>query len=280
MEVVESVDEMQSLAIRLRGQGKLLGLVATMGALHEGHLSLIDAAREKADVTIVSIFVNPTQFGPNEDFERYPRTLEDDLAACEARGADIVFVPSLADIYPKQYSTYVNEEMVSRDLGGQSRPGHFRGVTTVVTILFNVTRPDFAVFGRKDAQQCAIIRKMVKDLRMPVEVIAVETVREAGGLAMSSRNKYLEPDQRADATRIYGALTKAREMVANGVRSVDRLMAEVSHELSRSHKIRIIYIRVVDRELLHPVREVEPGNCLMAIAVWMEETRLIDNIDL
>lgn len=278
MEVIRSVQEMHSQATRLRGQGRLIGFAPTMGALHEGHLSLIDVARENADVVIVSIFVNPTQFGPNEDFDKYPRKIEEDLAACEARGADIVFMPEKDDILPPDFSTYVEEEKRSQGLCGVSRPGHFRGVSTIVAILFNVCRPDFAVFGQKDAQQAAVIKKMVHDLRFPVEVIIAPTVRESDGLAMSSRNRYLEAGQRADAARLSQALMFARDMVAKGNLSVDRIKAEVSHLLGQSRRIRIIYVEVVDKDTMKPEREVKPGQSLLTAAIWLEQTRLIDNM--
>lgn len=278
MQIIESIEEMQSLAIRYRSQGKLLGLVATMGALHEGHLSLINIARERVDLVIVSIFVNPAQFGPQEDFERYPQTLQQDLAECEARGADIVFTPTKDAIYPEGFSTYVNEESVGEELCGVSRPGHFRGVTTVVNILFNITRPDVAVFGQKDAQQYAVIRKMVADLRLPIEVIAGPTVREPSGLAMSSRNRYLDAPQLKDAARLYEALCAARNLVEEGHSTVERVKAEVLHRLTEGRRIRVIYVMVVDKDTMQPQKIIEPGQSLMAVAIWLEGTRLIDNI--
>lgn len=278
MEVIRSVQEMQSHVTRLRGKGQLIGFAPTMGALHEGHLSLIDIAREKADVVVVSIFVNPTQFGPNEDYDRYPRQIEDDLAACEARGADIIFMPERADILPPDFSTYIEEGKYSQGLCGVSRPGHFRGVATIVAILFNVCRPDFAVFGQKDAQQAAVIKKMVADLRFPVEVIIAPTTREPDGLAMSSRNRYLEPAERQDALRLSQALKIGQEIVKRGNLSVDRIKAEVSHHLSQSRRIRIIYVEIVDKDTMKPEREVRPGQSLLTVAVWLEQTRLIDNM--
>jgi pantoate--beta-alanine ligase len=280
MQIIQSIAEMQSAAIALRTQGKLLGLVPTMGALHEGHLRLIDAAKEKADVVIVSIFVNPTQFGPSEDFSKYPRTFEADAKLCEGRGADVVFAPKREDIYPASYSTYVAEERLSKGLCGISRPGHFRGVCTVVNILFNITRPDVAVFGRKDAQQAAIIQKMVTDLVLPVEVLVVATVREPDGLAMSSRNRYLTEDQRGEARKIYQALREGKRLVEEGIRSVDRVLAEVTHILSQSRRLRVIYVALVDAETMAPLREVEPGKGLLAVAVWLNDIRLIDNLEM
>jgi pantoate--beta-alanine ligase len=280
MQIISSITEMQGAAINLRTQGKLIGLVPTMGALHEGHLQLIDAAREKSDVVIVSIFVNPTQFGPSEDFSKYPRTLEADLKACESRGVDIVFTPKKESIYPADYSTYVGEERMSKGLCGISRPGHFRGVCTVVNILFNITRPDVAVFGRKDAQQVAIIKKMVTDLWLPIQVVVVPTVREADGLAMSSRNRYLLDEQRTEARKLYQALREGKRMVDEGTRSVDRVLAEITHILAQSRRIRLIYVAMVDRETMVPMREIVPGKCLLMVAAWVNDVRLIDNIEI
>jgi pantoate--beta-alanine ligase len=279
MQIIPTIPEMQSLAISLRTHGKLIGLVPTMGALHEGHLRLIDAAKQKADVVIVSIFVNPAQFGPNEDFAKYPRTLETDIAACEKRGADIVFTPKASDIYPPGYSTYVSEERLSKGLCGISRPGHFRGVCTVVNLLFNITRPDFAVFGQKDAQQVATIKKMVADLWLPLEVVVAPTLREPDGLAMSSRNQYLSEEQRSEAAKIYRALLEGKRLVDEGIRSPDRVLAEVTHVLAQSRRIRVIYVTLVDRDSFAPVREVIPGKGLIAVAVWLNDIRLIDNVE-
>ncbi len=280
MQIIQSIHEMQSLAISLRSQGKLLGFVPTMGCLHEGHLKLVDVARERADVVIASVFVNPTQFGPNEDFDRYPRQLESDAEMCRQRGVDILFAPKREDIYPQDFSTFVSEEKLSKGLCGVSRPGHFRGVCTIVTVLFNIVRPDVAVFGQKDAQQAAIIRKMVADLWMPVQVVVAPTVREPDGLAMSSRNRYLQPEQRADALRIYQSLMAAKKMVEDGVRSTDRVVAEITNRLAQSRRIRVIYVTIVDKDTMAPVRTIEPGKCTCALAVWVNEVRLIDNMDL
>lgn len=278
MQVIESIEEMQAYAIHARTQGKLIGLVATMGALHEGHLSLIDMAKEKTDIVVVSIFVNPTQFGPNEDFDKYPRPIDADLKACEARGADIVFMPQKKNIYPEGFSTYVTEDRIGEGMCGQSRPGHFKGVTTVVNILFNITRPDVAVFGQKDAQQCAVIKKMVKDLVLPIEVVIAPTIRESDGLAMSSRNRYLDAEQRAEATKIYQALLAAKELVAQGHHAVERIQAEVMNRLNQGRRIRIIYVSIVDVDTMQPLKEIVPGKSLVAVAIWLDAARLIDNM--
>ena len=273
---------MQSRAIGLRSRGELIALVPTMGCLHEGHLSLIDIAREKADKVVVSIFVNPTQFAPNEDFERYPRTLEEDLKKCNEKSVDFVFNPSTEEIYPEDYSTYVDEEKISADLCGISRPRHFRGVTTICMKLFNIVRPDIAVFGQKDAQQCAVIRKMVTDLNIPTEIAIGETQRNEDGLAISSRNRYLTNTQYEEAIKIPRALTMGRDMVQKeGVRSVDRVVAEITHDLMLSRRIRIIYVQIVDPLTMKPAgRDIVPGKHIICAAVWVDQLRLIDNIAL
>lgn len=278
MQKITAVTEMQTLAEDLRSKGQIIGLVPTMGALHEGHLSLIRAASEQADTVVVSIFVNPTQFGPNEDYSKYPRDLERDLALCQEAGADVIFAPPVEEIYPKGYSTYVVEEYVGKPLEGVSRPTHFRGVTTVVAKLFNIVRPDLAVFGQKDAQQVAVIRKMVQDLNFTVDVVVAPTIRETEGLAMSSRNRYLTTAQRQEALSISEALTKAKTMVEQGERRSDRLIAEATHILSQRRRVRVIYAAVVDRNTMESVREVTLGNSMMAIAAWVDEVRLIDNV--
>lgn len=280
MQRIDSVNEMQSHAISLRSGGCLIGLVPTMGCLHEGHLALVDSAREKADKVIVSIFVNPAQFGPNEDYERYPRAMESDLEKCRERGVDIVFTPSVEAMYPQGYSTYVEEQSRSAGLCGVSRPHHFKGVATVCAKLFNITRPDFAVFGRKDAQQCAVVSKMVADLNFPVEIVAGETVRHEDGLAVSSRNAYLTDRQRADALTLPNALKAGKALVEQGTRNVDRVVAEITHHMSGSRRVRVIYVQVVDRETMEPAREIVPGRHIACAAAWVDETRLIDNIAL
>ena len=278
MQIIRSVPEMQALAEALRAQGQLIGLVPTMGALHDGHLTLIRAAAERADAVVVTIFVNPAQFAPSEDFNKYPRELENDVAKCEAAGADYVFAPPNEEIYPKGYSTYITEERVAKPLEGVSRPSHFRGVTTVVAKLFNICRPDLAVFGQKDAQQVAVIRKMVADLNFTVDIVVAPTLREPDGLAMSSRNRYLSTTQRVEPLAIHRALYKARDMVAAGEIRSDRLVAEATHILSQQRRIRVIYVSLVNRSTMEPAREVVPGETVMAIAAWMDEVRLIDNI--
>lgn len=278
MQKITAVTEMQTLAEDLRSKGQIIGLVPTMGALHEGHLSLIRAAAEQADTVVISIFVNPTQFGPSEDFAKYPRDLDRDLALCDEAGADVVFAPTVEEMYPKGYSTYVVEEFVGKPLEGATRPTHFRGVTTIVAKLFNIVRPDLAVFGQKDAQQVAVIKKMVADLNFTTAVVIAPTLREAEGLAMSSRNRYLSTAQRLEALSINQALNMAKGMVEQGERRSDRLIAEATHILSQKRRVRVIYAAVVDRNTMEAVREVQPGTCMMAIAAWVDEVRLIDNV--
>ena len=278
MQVIHSITDMQSLAMNLESKGRLIGLVPTMGALHAGHVSLVEAARKQCDTVVVSIFVNPTQFGPNEDFSKYPRTLEADLQACEKAGADIVFAPAADEVYPKGYSTYISEDHISKPLCGQSRPGHFRGVTTVVAKLFNIVRPDLAFFGQKDAQQVAVIRKMATDLHFCVDIVACPIVREADGLAMSSRNRYLSSVQRQDALSLSQAIFNAKKMVESGTRSTDRVIAETTHILGEHRRVRLIYAQIVDCNTMEAMKEIVPGKSLLAIAAWVDEVRLIDNI--
>ena len=280
MQIIHSVNEMQSHAISLRSSGRLIGLVPTMGCLHAGHFSLIEIAKEKCDKVIVSIFVNPTQFGPSEDYDQYPRELDNDLEKCREHGVDIVFNPTVEEMFPDRHSTYVKEEKLSAGLCGVSRPYHFRGVTTVCLKLFNLTRPDVAVFGQKDAQQCAVIKKMVADLNVPTEIVVGPTHRDADGMATSSRNTQLTNTQRDEALCISQALRIAKEMADAGTRSVDRLVAEVTHHLSLHRRIRVIYVSLVDRETMEQAREVEPGRQLLCVAAWADQTRLIDNVEL
>ncbi len=277
MQTVTSISEMQALAAGLRAHGRSVALVPTMGALHEGHVSLVRLAAMKADAVIVSIFVNPAQFGPSEDFARYPRELEADLAQCNAAGAHVVFTPSVEEIYPKGYSTFITEEAVAKPLEGVSRPVHFRGVTTVVAKLFNIVRPNYAVLGQKDAQQVAVIKKITADLHLGVEIVIAPTLRDPDGLAMSSRNRYLTATQRADALALSRALRRAQEMVSAGERRVDRLVAEATHLLAQHRRVRVIYAAIVDRDTMEAVREVRPGQTILALAAWVDEVRLIDN---
>jgi pantoate--beta-alanine ligase len=278
MQIIDSLPEMQALAISLRSKDRLIGLVPTMGALHGGHRSLMEAAKAQAGIVIVSIFVNKPQFGANEDFDAYPRDLEQDIKMCEEEGADIVFAPTDEELYPEGYSTYISEERLIEGLCGVSRPNHFRGVLTVVAKLFNIVRPDFAVFGQKDAQQATVLKKMVADLNLSVRILVCPTVREDDGLAMSSRNRSLHSTQRQDAAMIYQSLEAAKALYDTGNRNVHRIIAEVTHTLSTFRRIRVIYVSLVDNETLEPLQEFVEGRSLLAVAVWVDEIRLIDNI--
>ncbi len=277
MKKLETVGEMQRATGELRAQGKTIALVSTSGALHEGHVALIRAARARADVVVVSLFVNPLQFGPSENYPGYPRPLAADLAKCAELAVDLVFAPGVEEMYPRGYSTYVVEEAVSKPLCGVSRPTHFRGVTTVLAKLFNIVRPHFVVFGQKEAQQAAVVRKMIADLHFGIEVVVVPIVREEGGLACDVRNPSLTANQRTEAQAISASLQRAQEMAAAGVRSSDRIMAEVTHILSQHRRVRVIYVSIVDPTTMESMREVVPGRSLLAIAAWVDEVRLTDN---
>ena len=258
--------------------GTRLGLVPTMGALHDGHISLMNLARTHCDTVIASIFVNPLQFGPNEDLARYPRPIDRDVALLEASGVDALFLPEPAEVYPADNSTYVIEEAVSLPLCGALRPGHFRGVATVVLKLFNLTQPHFAFFGQKDAQQCAVIERMVRDLNVPVEIVRGAIVREEDGLAMSSRNVYLEPAQRAIAPLLYQSLLAASEAYDAGERDAGKLEAIGRAILAREPGIAVQYWEVHDRSSLAPLEAVGADGCLLALAAYLGNTRLIDNL--
>jgi pantoate--beta-alanine ligase len=257
-----------------------IGFVPTMGALHQGHLSLVRQARVENCQVVVSIFVNPTQFGPSEDFQHYPRDLQRDLRLLEEAQADVVFTPAVEEMYPTGAATIVEVESISKVLEGASRPGHFRGVATVVCTLFHMVHPDRAYFGEKDYQQLQVIRRMVRDLRMQVEVVGCPTIRELDGLAMSSRNVYLQPPQRRAAVTISQALFQAQRMAAEGMREVCQLEAAVQHLLDQEPLIRIDYVAVVHHETLRPITHLEMDGAVLCVAVWIGKTRLIDNIRL
>lgn len=277
MQVVQTIPELRAAVAQARAAGRTVGFVPTMGCLHAGHLALVARARQEATFTVVSIFVNPTQFGPNEDFSRYPRTFEADRAACASAGADLIFAPTPADFYPADASTWVDVEGVSAGLCGEFRPGHFRGVATVVAMLFNAVQADVAVFGQKDLQQLAVIRRMVRDLHFPVRLIAHETVREPNGVAMSSRNRYLSPEDLQRATAIPAALAEARRLVADGTTDAALIRAAVAKCLAAEPALRLQYVGLVDRETMAPVTQVTPGRCALAVACHLGNTRLIDN---
>lgn len=258
--------------------GQKLGFVPTMGALHEGHISLMTQARDAADVVIASIFVNPLQFGPNEDLSRYPRPIEADIAKLEAAGVDALFLPSVEDMYPSGASTFVDESMVSLPLCGAERPGHFRGVTTVVLKLFNLVQPHVALFGQKDAQQCAVIERMVRDLDMPVEIRRGAIVREADGLALSSRNVYLSEEDRAAAPLIYQSLKAVEAAYRAGETDAEKLAAIGRSVLAQSDRIAVQYWDVRDPESLGGIAKVGSRGALLAVAAFLGKTRLIDNL--
>lgn len=248
-----------------------------MGALHEGHRSLMRAARAECDVVVASIFVNPIQFGPGEDFEKYPRPIEMDLAACREEGVDVVFVPRVDEIFPGGSVTKVTVARLTEGLCGRHRPEHFDGVTTVVAKLFNIVQPDRAYFGQKDAQQAAVIRRMVRDLNWSIEIVVCPTVREANGLAMSSRNAYLSPEERKQALCLGAALTWAKERIESGERDVAGIVAGMRERIESAGECQVDYIEVVDADTLEPRRTVE-GRCLLALAVQIGPARLIDNV--
>ncbi len=260
-----------------RRRGESIGFVPTMGALHAGHGRLIEEARKQDGCVVVSIFVNPIQFNQAADYERYPRGLEEDAAFCRARAVDVVFAPGVAEMYPGSRCTFVEVERVSEELCGRFRPGHFRGVATVVAKLFNVVQPDRAYFGEKDAQQLAVIRRMARDLDFPVEVVEVPTVREPDGLAMSSRNRHLTPEQRREATALYRSLQLVQNRIAESVLDTRQLRHEALELLSKTPALRVEYFEIVDPELMQPVDTIT-GPVRVAAAVWAGSTRLIDNV--
>lgn len=277
MRVLSNIEEMRAASRTARAQGKRLGFVPTMGALHEGHLSLIRAAREKCDVVTVSIFVNPTQFGPNEDLAKYPRRFERDRDLLQKERVEFIFFPSVEEMYPAGAVTWVMVGGLSDKLDGRSRPGHFRGVTTVVSKLFHIVDPDAAFFGQKDSAQLAIIRQMVRDLNLPVEIVGCPIVREADGLAMSSRNAYLGSEERKQAAVLYGSLMRVKSAWEEGERASEKLLAIGREEMARETSVRVDYFEIVDADSLDPVESATNG-ALVAVAAYAGATRLIDNI--
>ena len=278
MEIINRRQRMSSVARKIRrDQDRTVGLVPTMGALHEGHLSLVREARRMCDVIVVSVFVNPTQFGPGEDFEHYPRDLTKDTALLTDYNVDYIFAPTVEEIYPKGFSTYVNVEGLSEQLEGASRPGHFRGVATVVTILLNTVRPDFAFFGQKDAQQALVIKRLVKDLAFDTEIVVLPIVREDSGLAISSRNLYLTADEQNSATVIHKALVQAKTAFKEGERNAHRISEIVRQTIEAEPRARLDYVTVADAETLEKVDRVDERPTLIAVAAYVGKTRLIDN---
>ena len=277
MRTITGVAEMKAASAARRKQGRTIGFVPTMGALHEGHLSLVREARGRADVTVVSIFVNPAQFGPQEDLARYPRDLSRDAALLEREGVDILFHPDDAEIYPPGYRTYVEVHGLQNRLCGASRPGHFRGVATVVLKLFNIVRPDLAFFGWKDAQQLILLRRMARDLDLEVELIGLPIIREPDGLAMSSRNAYLSPEERRAATVLSRSLAEAEKAIRAGEKDAKKIAGLVRSAVAAEPLARLDYVEVVDESDLQPLPTVA-GDVLVALAVFIGTTRLIDNL--
>ncbi|MHB1937515.1 MAG: pantoate--beta-alanine ligase [Acidobacteriaceae bacterium] len=282
MQILSDISELRATLRQMRATDdrstpRSVGFVPTMGALHEGHRSLVQAARQHCDIVVASIFVNPTQFAPNEDFSRYPRTLQQDCQMLAAEGIDVVFTPTAEAMYPSGASTFIDVEGVSERLDGASRPGHFRGVATVVAKLFHIVQPDFSFFGQKDAAQVVILRKMARDLDFPVEIIVCPTVREPGGLAMSSRNRYLSVDERRQAMALSHALQSAQTQAERGEHRSSALLENMRVTLREEPAVRVDYIAVVDPNTLLPVDDVR-GGALLAVAAYVGNTRLIDNV--
>ncbi|MFA6141736.1 MAG: pantoate--beta-alanine ligase [Candidatus Omnitrophota bacterium] len=277
MKLVDSIQRMATLSRMYRKEGKAIGFVPTMGYLHEGHLSLIRTAKKHTDMVVVSIFVNPIQFSPSEDLEKYPRDLKRDEELARSAGVDIIFCPSAKDMYPDGYVTYVNVEDLTDTMCGVSRPGHFKGVLTVVAKLFGIVKPDMAYFGQKDAQQAVVVKKMADDLNMGIEVKVLPIVREKDGLAMSSRNIYLSADDRRDAVVLYRSLQDAESAVRKGERDPKKIIKMMSDMISHVPTSKIDYISIVDTKNLKDVDRID-GEVLIALAVFIGKTRLIDNV--
>ena len=277
MELIKDIQTMRSYRKRIE-EGRIVGFVPTMGHLHEGHLSLIRKGREESDILVVSIFVNPTQFGPGGDFKSYPRDLERDMELAEAEGVDVIFAPSVEEMYPGGYSTFVEVEgYLTSTLEGESRPGHFRGVTTILAKLFNIVSPDRTYFGEKDYQQALVVRKLVRDLNLNTEIVPLPTVREQDGLALSSRNSYLTPVERKAATVLYQSLLRAKEDIARGIRDATVISSHMEDLIEGEPLARVDYVAVIDPETLRRVERVEK-EVLVTVAAKIGQTRLIDNL--
>ncbi len=277
MQVIRSITELKEKIRQVKQWGQTIGLVPTMGYLHEGHLSLVKGARDDCDFVVVSIYVNPIQFGVGEDFEEYPRDLTRDARLCEEENVDIIFSPSDSDMYPKGYATFVDVEILTEGLCGRNRPGHFRGVTTVVTKLFNLVEPDKAYFGQKDAQQALVLRKMSEDLNMNLELVIMPTVREPDGLAMSTRNHYLSEKEREAGLALYRSLTRAEELIEQGLRKSQEVISAVEQLINQEPLVEIEYVEIVDTKEMERLEELR-GEILIALAVKIGKTRLIDNV--
>ncbi|WP_462368890.1 pantoate--beta-alanine ligase [Roseburia hominis] len=275
MKIVSTIEEVRAQVKEWKKEGQSIGFVPTMGYLHEGHMSLIDAAGEN-DKVVVSIFVNPMQFGPMEDLASYPRDLEHDAKLCEEHGVDLIFHPTPEEMYGDQFYSYVDMDVLTKELCGLSRPVHFRGVCTVVTKLFNIVTPDRAYFGQKDAQQLAVIKRMVKDLNMPLTITGCPIIREEDGLAKSSRNTYLSPEERKAALVLSRSIFLGKEMVEKGERDCKRILAAMTEEIEKEPLAKIDYVKIVDLDTMQQVEKIDRG-ILAAIAVYIGKTRLIDN---
>lgn len=276
MKTIENISRMSTFVKMMKKEGKSIGFVPTMGYLHEGHMSLVKAAKKHTDVVVMSIFVNPMQFGPKEDFEKYPKDLRHDEVLARDAGVDVIFYPSLKDMYPEGYATYVTVEKLTDTLCGESRPGHFKGVATVVTKLFNIIRPDVAYFGQKDMQQALMIKKMAFDLNMGIDVKIMPIVREKDGLAMSSRNIYLSEPERKDAVILYQSLKQAENLVRQGEKDAKKIIKIIEDMIKQKPGSRIDYIKAVDTKELKDVKVIS-GEIMIALAVFFGQTRLIDN---
>ena len=277
MKIVKTIKEIREIVMQQQKMGRTIGLVPTMGYLHKGHLSLVEEARRNNDFIVMSIFVNPTQFGQNEDFDKYPRDLVRDARLAEDAGVDVIFSPEAGEMYPEGYKTYVNVEGITEVLCGKSRPGHFRGVTTVVCKLFNIVKPDRAYFGQKDAQQAAVIKKMVRDLDFDIEIVTCPIVREEDGLAMSSRNVYLDEQQRKSALILSKSLFEARRRILEGERDKQKILDNILQMLHTEKSAEVDYVEIVNADTLEDIEEIK-GKVLIALAVKFGTTRLIDNI--
>ncbi len=278
MEVIKKISQLRKKLKQIKAQGKTIGFVPTMGYLHQGHLSLMQAAREQSDFVVISIFVNPTQFGPNEDFLSYPRDFRRDKKLAQQVGVDVIFYPSVEEMYPQPYLSYVEVKELDAHLCGAKRPGHFRGVCSVVAKLFNIVQPDIAYFGQKDIQQARIIQQMVRDLNFPVKIKIMPIVREKDGLAMSSRNTYLSQNQRKEAVVLYKSLLLAKGLIKKGLLNTSDIISAMEKEIKKTSG-KIDYVEVVDYDSLKPIKQLKRGQkIIVAVAVWFGKARLIDNI--
>ncbi|MEW6170355.1 MAG: pantoate--beta-alanine ligase [Candidatus Omnitrophota bacterium] len=277
MQLIRSIKKIRDFVKQQKKRNRTIGFVPTMGYLHEGHLSLVKQAKKDNDISILSIFVNPAQFGPKEDFKKYPRNLKHDIALAKKANVDVIFYPKVSEIYPKNYKTHICVEKLTKYLCGRSRPGHFQGVATIVTKLFNIIMPDVSYFGQKDAQQAIIIKKMVQDLNMQTKIRIMPIVRAKDGLVLSSRNIYLDKKQRKEAPILYKSLREAKSLIKNGQKSASRIISMIHKIITRNSSGVIDYVSIVDLENLEPVKIIK-NRVLIALAVWFGKTRLIDNI--